>query len=193
MKQCSTCLIFKELDQFRLLKNKYRQSYCLECEKAKSREWAKNNRAKATETARKYRQSNPEQHAEAVKRYNKAHPEKRRKTHRTYIANTKMKDLNFKLDCSVRSRLGTALKDNAKSGSAVSDLGCSIPELKEHIEKQWQEGMSWDNWTLDGWHIDHIKPLAAFDLTDTIQFKQAVHYTNLQPLWAEANLSKGKK
>lgn len=193
MKQCSTCLIFKELDQFRLLKNKYRQSYCLECEKAKSREWAKNNRAKATETARKYRQSNPEQHAEAVKRYNKAHPEKRRKTHRTYIANRKMKDLNFKLACSVRSRLGTALKDNAKSGSAVSDLGCSIPELKEHIEKQWQEGMSWDNWTLDGWHIDHIKPLASFDLTDLTQFKAAVHYTNLQPLWAEANLSKGKK
>ena len=192
MKKCKRCLIDKSLDQFRLM-GKYHQSYCKKCESLNHCEWAKENRKQATETARKYRQANPEQHAEAVKRYNKAHPEKRRKTHNTYIAKRKLKDFNFKLACAVRSRLGTALKDNAKSGSAVTDLGCSIPELKEHIEKQWQEGMSWDNWTLDGWHIDHIKPLASFDLTDLTQFKAAVHYTNLQPLWAEANLSKGKK
>jgi len=53
--------------------------------------------------------------------------------------------------------------------------------------------MSWDNWTKDGWHIDHIIPLAAFDLTDREQVKQACHYTNLRPMWAEENLSKGAK
>jgi hypothetical protein len=53
--------------------------------------------------------------------------------------------------------------------------------------------MSWDNWTTDGWHIDHIKPLASFDLTDRQQLLLACHYTNLQPLWAIDNLSKGDR
>jgi hypothetical protein len=76
-----------------------------------------------------------------------------------------------------------------KAGSPVRDLGCTVPELKLHLEALFQPGMSWDNY--GEWHIDHIKPLAKFDLTDRDQFVQACHYTNLRPLWAEENLSKG--
>jgi len=50
--------------------------------------------------------------------------------------------------------------------------------------------MSWDNYGYYGWHVDHIIPLSAFDLTDPIQFKKAMYYTNLQPLWMEENLAK---
>jgi hypothetical protein len=45
----------------------------------------------------------------------------------------------------------------------------------------------------DGWHIDHIKPLSKFNLQDRNEFLKANHYTNLQPLWAEENISKGNK
>lgn len=93
----------------------------------------------------------------------------------------------------MRSRLNKAIKGNFKSGSAVRDLGCSVEYLKAYLEGQFEPGMSWKNWSLKGWHIDHIRPLSSFDLTDREQFLQAIHYTNLQPMWAEENLKKGKK
>lgn len=69
-------------------------------------------------------------------------------------------------------------------------IGCSIEQLKQHLEKQFKLGMSWFNY--GKWHVDHIKPCASFDLTDIEQQKQCFNYTNLQPLWAEENLVKGK-
>lgn len=106
---------------------------------------------------------------------------------------TPEQQLKNKLRNNLRSRLNKALKGGYKIGSAIGDLGCTIEELKAHLESQFQEGMTWDNWSKDGWHIDHIKPLASFDLADEEDLKKACHYTNLQPLWAKDNLSKGNK
>ena len=72
-------------------------------------------------------------------------------------------------------------------------LGCTIGELKIYLEQQFKPGMTWENHIIDGWHIDHIRPLSSFDLTVLEQYKQACHYTNLQPLWAKDNLSKNDK
>lgn len=102
-------------------------------------------------------------------------------------------NLNYLLPRRLRDRLYKAINNNQKSGSAVRDLGCTIAELKVYLQSKFQPGMSWDNWALDGWHIDHIKPLSSFDLTDRNQFLEACHYTNLQPLWAQDNLSKSDK
>lgn len=108
-------------------------------------------------------------------------------------------DLNFKLTRRLRSRLYCALDGRIKTGSAVSDLGCTIEELRKHLESDFYpnsttgEVMSWGNWSKSGWHIDHVKPLASFDLANPDEFKKACHYTNLQPLWAHENLSKGDK
>jgi len=78
-------------------------------------------------------------------------------------------------------------------GSAVNDLGCTIDELKARLESPFQPGMTWDNWGLYGWHIDHIIPLASFNLEDREQFLKVNHYTNLQPLWCDDNWEKGCK
>ena len=72
-------------------------------------------------------------------------------------------------------------------------VGCSMDQLKEHLERQFTEGMTWDNYGFYGWHIDHIIPCVSFDLTDIEQQKKCFHYTNLQPLWAKDNLSKGSR
>lgn len=102
----------------------------------------------------------------------------------------KDKSIEYKIANNLRCRLNMALKNRAKVGSAVQDLGCSIEDFILHIEGQFQKGMSWNNWGRDGWHLDHIIPLSAFDLTDPKQLKIACHYLNYQPLWAKDNLHK---
>lgn len=100
-------------------------------------------------------------------------------------------DLGYKLGCYLRSRTTEAVRGNWKNGSVVKDLGCTIEELRHYIESKFQYGMTWDNWSVSGWHIDHVIPLASFNLADRTQFLKAAHYTNLQPLWAKDNLRKG--
>ena len=82
-------------------------------------------------------------------------------------------------------------RKNNKSAKTHHLLGCTFEELKMHLESQFVNDMSWDN--MGKWHIDHIVPLAAFDLTKEENQKLAFHHTNLQPLWAIDNLKKGAK
>lgn len=99
-------------------------------------------------------------------------------------------DMNFRLKGSLQSRLRSALKGAVKAASTVELLGCSTETLRLHLESQFTDGMSWENYGKTGWHIDHIKPCAFFDLTIDEQQRECFHYTNLQPLWAEDNLKK---
>lgn len=99
-------------------------------------------------------------------------------------------NVQHRICVTLRNSINRGLK-KGKAGSAIRDLGCTIPELKKYLESKFQTGMTWEN--QGSWHIDHIRPLVSFDLTDRAQFCQAVHYTNLQPLWARDNLVKGKK
>jgi hypothetical protein len=110
-----------------------------------------------------------------------------------YSKNRLKEDICFKLTRDLRCRLNSALKNSQKTGSAVKDLGCSIEAFKAYIESLWKPGMNWDNHAHTGWHIDHIKPLSKFTLTNENELKEACHYTNLQPLWYNENMSKGGK
>lgn len=103
------------------------------------------------------------------------------------------RDAQFRLTANLRARLSTALTNGQKRGSAVRDLGCSVEDLKKWLESKFEEGMSWANYGRGGWEIDHVKPLASFDLEDLDQFKAAVNFKNLQPLWATENRAKQDK
>jgi hypothetical protein len=91
----------------------------------------------------------------------------------------------------LRTRMYHALVGNCKSAPTMELIGCSPDILREHLESQFQEGMSWDNY--GEWHVDHIKPVSSFDMSDDGQQKECFNYTNLQPLWASENLSKGAR
>ena len=100
-------------------------------------------------------------------------------------------DMDFKLKTLIRTRAKRLIKGTGVLGRSESLLGCTVAKARAHIESLFQEGMTWDNWTHDGWHLDHIRPVCSFDFTKTEDFKKCWHYKNLQPLWAKDNLAKG--
>lgn len=108
-----------------------------------------------------------------------------------YHKSRKKTDLHYKLTMNLRTRLHNAISRGSKTGSAVRDLGCSIEEFKSFIENQFTEGMSWENH--GEWHLDHVRPLASFDLEDREQLLIACNWQNFQPLWATDNIRKGAK
>jgi hypothetical protein len=134
----------------------------------------------------------PEKYREAKRVWRKKNLKKVREYDRKYYAKNYQTNVQYRLTITLHTRLRQALRKNSKTGSAVRDLGRTIPELKGYLEHQFEPGMSWENWGKGGWHIDHIQPLYTFDLTDPEQLKKAVHYTNLRPLWADENLRRPK-
>lgn len=98
-------------------------------------------------------------------------------------------DQEYHIKRVLRSRITSATKRDTKTGSAIRDLGCSIAELKVDPAAKFRDGMTWDNWPKH-WHIDHVRPLGLFDLTDFTQFAEACHYTNLQPLLVDEHRRK---
>ena len=99
----------------------------------------------------------------------------------------------FRLECNLRSRVKNAVKSNAgeKAFSTIELIGCSVQHLRDHLESQFIDGMSWDNY--GEWHVDHIRPCSSFNLGDPEEQKKCFHWTNLQPLWALDNIRKGDK
>lgn len=162
--------------------------------RAYARDPDKFKRRSASYDARK-KAEDPEGYLEAERErqrdWARRNPEKAREGYRRRGV-TRRATPQGKLADNLRCRINAAIDGRSRNNmSAVRHLGCTLDELKTHLEKQFLPGMTWDNHTLDGWHVDHIKPLAKFDLTDPEQFKAACHFTNLQPLWAPDNQSKG--
>ena len=106
--------------------------------------------------------------------------------------NTRRKiDIDFRMRGVLRGRLREALKGNAKSSKMESLLGCSIPEFRNHLERQFTPEMTWENY--GHWHVDHIRPCCSFDLSKPEDQRECFHFSNMQPLWAMDNFKKNGK
>ena len=218
-KVCSKCKTEKEICEFykrKETKDGYR-SDCKCCFNERALEYKKNNEEKIKQRSKNYFQKNKQSYLEKKQIWRKNNPEKykkqvkdywdkvkdvqtekkkiwinnNREKYNSYWTNRKKQEPEFKLLVNMRSRLSGYLKtlNITKKNKTFEIVGCSPQFLKEHLEKQFVDGMTWEN--RNEWHIDHKTPLSSAKTEEELY--KLCHYTNLQPLWAEENLKKSNK
>lgn len=104
-------------------------------------------------------------------------------------------NLHHRLTVVLRSRLRSAVRNGQKRGSAIRDLGCTVDDLKAHLEAHFSPGMTWENFGHgEGrWSIDHIFPMKRADLTDRAHVLAVCNYRNLRPEWFSDNVRKSAR
>jgi hypothetical protein len=153
----------------------------LNVKRERQREWWKKNRARQAA----YRASTKERRSQVHQTWRKAHLNRRAESQVLY----RRKNPGAS---QMRSRIANVLTGRTKAASTTTLLGCSWGEFRAHLEAKFRPGMTWENYG-PVWHVDHIRPCASFDLLDLAQQRACFHYTNLQPLFALENLTKGDR
>jgi hypothetical protein len=166
------------------------------------------NKVKKNSYDKDYRQQNLEKIKAYQKEYYLRNKEKIKDKQRSYAVNNKdkvnrknvryrsrrlKKDVNFHVLHNLRNRLIKSLNGSYKPTKSLELIGCTSEFLKAHLESKFKDGMTWENYGHKGWHIDHIRPCASFNLEDPEEQKLCFNYKNLQPLWSQENFLKSDK
>lgn len=183
LKLCQKCKEQKVITEFHKRINNRRfkdglYSYCKICKSIEDKIYRAKHKEKLSKQKREYFQR------PVIKSY-------RREYIKKWMINRRRRRLDIRIMESLRTRIYGALKGYHKSKSTSILLGCPISYFIKWLESKFESGMTWKNY--GEWHIDHIPPCASFDLIKPDQQKICFHHTNLQPLWAKDNLSKGTK
>lgn len=158
---------------------------------AKNKRWALLNKDRAKETARIWYLNNSEKVSQASKMWREENADRYRFVACVRERDRRENDPIYAVKRWARYTVAHALgrRGYTKKSPAFHVIGCSAVDFRQHIERQFLKGMTWEN--RSEWHIDHIIPLAtAKTEEDVIRLN---HYTNLRPLWAEDNLKKSDK
>ena len=123
--------------------------------------------------------------------YQKINAEKLNEYRRRYTKQRRSQDRMFAIRLNMRARFKFELAKRGEKQSTKTNkyLGCTWEFLRGYLASKFTDEMSWDNY--GDWHVDHIIPLASARTKD--ELIKLCHYSNLQPLWAFDNLSKGAK
>ena len=206
MKVCNVCKKQNPLDNF--YKDKTRKDgldhKCKLCCKNKNKKWAEKNNERVKENCKKWREENREYVNAKMREWKKENPDKVYKVNKKYtdsnrekikedLKKRKQSDLLFRFSTNVRANIKNSFKRGTnqfrKDARTETILGCTIEEFRVHIENQFKEGMTFENY--GEWHLDHIKPISL--ATTKEEVKDLCHYKNYQPLWAKENLLKSNK
>lgn len=161
-------------------------SKCLETKIYQAEYRAKNREKRNTEKKLWY-QANKSHKLKKDKEYREADPNRHRKMQNACKKRQYANDIQYKLRKLLRASLRRGLFDSSKS--ILSLIDCTIEEMKLHIESQFTPEMTWKNHGKI-WHIDHIKPLCAFNLTNELEIKEATKRDNLRPMLISEHLKK---
>lgn len=193
IKICNQCK--KEKNILEYPRDKYTKdgftSSCKECRYAKTRIWLRKNYLENKEEVIKSQTEWRRKNWDKVYKQRKESGYCKRSRKKWYHNRGKF-NINWVISERIRSRVRSVLNDKVKSKSTLELLGCSIDDLKKHLQSKFYADMSWENYGTY-WHIDHIRPCASFNLQNEQEQKICFHYTNLQPLTAKDNLSKGAR
>jgi len=194
-KICIKCQEVKPIEEFSFSNKikKLRINECRECKKKYLKQYHEKNDETLKQKKKLYREKNSEQFKYRKKKYYLENKEKIREYKREWERKRRNDGSLFKFKQLIRHRINVFFKTRkiTKKNKTFDIIGCSPEFLKEYIEKQFKEGMTWDNYGIYGWHIDHIIPLSS--AKDEDEMYKLCHYTNLQPLWTQENLSKGDR
>ena len=153
------------------------------------------NPEKALVRNRVWRQENREYVRERDKKYKAANPEQTKAIIRRSYLKERLSPVN-RISHSITACIVQSIRKGSKARRRTVDLlGYSYEQLKNHLERQFLPGMSWDNYGRNGWEIDHIVPVSSFayETPDDPDFQVCWGLPNLRPLWKADNRSKGAK
>jgi len=204
-KRCCTCKSEYPLNYFGTDKNSM-DGFNKRCKKCRHAKYFPNRDICLTKN-KAYRIKNKIKLQRKSKQYRNEHLEEKRKYDILYRSNNRDKriinkhrhydkiknDPAYKMESSLRRRIHLTVRKGYKSDHTINLLGCSVEDFMKYLETKFHDGMNWNNYGKRGWHIDHIKPCAAFNLTNVTEQRACFHYTNLQPLWWYDNLKKADK
>ena len=211
MKTCTECHKEKPIDGFYIARNKPIAA-CKECTRKRAKTYAILNKERDKQARVDYRASNSGAIVKRVSEWNKRNVERRKEIARNWAKNfreqnrekylsyasewkkkKRANDPKYKVNTNMRAAIWQSLNGKKKCERWQNAVGYSITDLQLHLERQFKEGMTWDNY--GEWHIDHKMPLVSFNFKNSgdVEFKQCWSLENLQPLWAIDNLKKHAK
>lgn len=163
--------------------------------KVADKKWRDSNKEYMSNKSKTWYGQNKEHRKQYLKEYREKNIDKIRQTKRNYEKNRKHNDPIYKLINNFRTAIYQVLKENnvKKNGHYFDILKYSPEDLIVHLEKQFDERMSWDNY--GEWHVDHIKPISSFNIQKIgdNEFIECWSLNNLRPLWGDENIRKSNK
>lgn len=161
---------------------------CAARSRAAVKSWTERNYAASRASSEAWRKKNLVHRANKIRVWRKRNP-----GNAAIYERKQLQKPARRLAQNIRRRVRDVLLRRWQSASTLTLLGCTAQELVSHIEARFSEGMTWENYGVHGWHIDHKRPLASFNLLNAEEQREAFHYSNLQPMWAKLNIQKHAK
>jgi hypothetical protein len=163
--------------------------------KVADKKWRDKNKEKLSKKHKLWYENNKNKWNDYIKEYRKNNVDKIRQIKRDYERNRKASDPLYKLITNFRTAIWTVLKESNvdKYGHYFDILQYTPEELINHLEKQFKDDMTWDNYGV--WHIDHKLPISSFNIKEIgdKEFMKCWSLDNLQPMWGEENIRKSNK
>ena len=172
----------------------------------KKKEYYEANKDKIAEYKKEHRRNNIDKIQTYRKKYYAENRDDAIRKVKEYVANNREKNNNYRREyhCNnpqariahnLRTRINAVLKKRSIGGRLHLLVGCSMGELRKHIESTFDNGMDWGNYGrgMGKWSIDHTIPLEAFNLEDTEQQIKAFNWSNMRAMWYVENSAKSSR